>query len=363
MLREFDASAIEPRIAEYARRVEVSGQDSQGPLAARRPPGEFVSALDLEIARNIEHHLQTTFSYTLDLTDARRIADTDPLVAFLYDFRRGHCEYFAGAMTLLCQSLGMQARMVVGFKCDDYNRYGGYYIVRQSHAHAWVEVLGDDGYWHTFDPTSAQDARSTMTPATLWQRLKYMLNYLEHTWASTVVAYDHQSRANIIESVDRNLAVTVVNSNTIMHRMRNWLNEANFYLFSSNLIAFAMTVMIAVLFGAVGWFFYEKWKLRQRAHRIGLDELPASDQMRLARQLGFYDDLVRLLERRQISRPAHLTPMEFSQSLDYLPADVYDAVQRLTGVFYRVRFGNTRLTHAQRRHLDNVIDRIEKSLA
>lgn len=359
---EFPASVIDPRIAEYARRPEVSGRDAQGPLVDRRPVGEYVTPLDLDIARNIEQHLQQAFAYTLDLTDTHRIIDQDPLVAFLYDFRRGHCEYFAGAMTLLCQSLGMQARMVVGFKCDEFNRYGGYYVVRQSHAHAWVEVLGDDGYWHSFDPTSAQDARSTMEQATLWQKVKYLLNYLEHVWASNVVAYDYHARRNLIEQVDVNLAVTMVNTGQILRRVRGWLNEANFYLFSSGLIALAMTVMILVLFLAVGWYLYEQWRLRQRAHRIGLDELPAGDQMRLARQLGFYDELMQMLERRNIHRPAHLTPLEFSRSLDHLPAEVYDAVRRLTDLFYRVRFGNARLTHAQLRHLDNVIQRIARSL-
>ena len=62
----------------------------------------------------------------------------DPLVAFLYDFKKGHCEYFAGALwTLLCQSLGLEARMVVGFHCEGDAFVGGYYQVQQSHAHAW----------------------------------------------------------------------------------------------------------------------------------------------------------------------------------------------------------------------------------
>ena len=60
-------------------------------------------------------------------------------------------------MTLLCQSLGLQARMVVGFHCDPDSFINGYYLVQQSHAHAWVEVLTTDGksyQWKTFDPTS-----------------------------------------------------------------------------------------------------------------------------------------------------------------------------------------------------------------
>jgi hypothetical protein len=61
-------------------------------------------------------HLRSAFTYTLDLTDAAKLKrDEDPMVAFLYDLKRGHCEYFAGAMTLMCQSLGMHERVVIGF--------------------------------------------------------------------------------------------------------------------------------------------------------------------------------------------------------------------------------------------------------
>jgi len=85
--------------------------------------------------------------------------------------------------------------------------------------------------------------------------------------------------------------------------------------------------------------------------------------MRLAQQLGFYDDLLLLLERHRISRPNHLTPMEFSESLLYLPSDVYAMVLRLTRLFYRVRYGRVELSPAQRRRLDNVIARIGAGLS
>ena len=53
---------------------------------------------------------------------------------------------------------------------------------------------------------------------------------------------------------------------------------------------------LAIL-AAVGWFFFERLRLRRRARRIGLDTLPSTQQLYLARQLGFFDDLLRLLER------------------------------------------------------------------
>ena len=84
------------------------------------------------IAANFERDLRTNFGYTLDLTDIGPLGDRDPMAAFLTDFRRGHCENFAGAMTLMCQSLGIPARFVVGFRCEpaDFNSLGDYFVVK-----------------------------------------------------------------------------------------------------------------------------------------------------------------------------------------------------------------------------------------
>src|SRR5690606_25536263 len=150
-------SQIDPQIETFARRPEVSGTDDEGALAERRPADARTHPLDMQIAANIERYLQRNFEYTLDLTDTRRLDGQDPLVGFLYQFQRGHCEYFAGAMALMCQSLGMQARVVIGFKTDEFNEFDNRFMVRQSHAHAWVEVLRPDGVWQTFDPTSGND--------------------------------------------------------------------------------------------------------------------------------------------------------------------------------------------------------------
>jgi Ca2+/Na+ antiporter len=355
-------SQIDTRIEEMARLPEVSGADAQGALAARRDRNERSTALDLALAQNIETYLRSNYSYTLDLTDARRTAGQDPMVAFLYDFKRGHCEYFAGAMTLMCQSLGLQARVVVGFKCDEYNNVGGYYMVRQSHAHAWVEVLGGDRRWHTFDPTSARNAPPALPG--LWTRARHVLNYLEFTWANSVIAYDRERRTNVVTAVSDAMSGTAVRGTQAFDKLKRAL-EPDFltdFINRTRLLAWLVGVMAAGLVGAVGYFFFERWKLRRRARRIGISTLPANMRVRLARQLGFYDDLMRLLERHDIRRPAHLTPMEFSGSLSFLPNEAFDTIRRLTDVFYRVRFGRTELTTAQQRRLARVIERVDHAI-
>jgi hypothetical protein len=363
------ASVIDPQIEEYARRPQVSGEDSSGPLAARRKKSAASGPdpLDEQIAANIEKHLKTSFTYTLDLTDTRRIEGRDPLVAFLYDFKKGHCEYFAGAMTLMCQSLGLTARMVVGFHCDEYNTMGDYYIVRQSHAHAWVEVLTPDG-WKTFDPTSDRDDAEHARQAGVWQNVRHFFDYLEYNYANSVIAYSNDDRTNLIQAADTGMSKLAVRSTMGLdafrrHGLRDPRVFPLFWNLSSGVLASVMGLVMATGLAFIIRFAWEKWQLRRRAHRIGIDSLPPDEQMRLARQLGFYDDLLQLLGRHQIARPRHLTPLEFSRSLLFLSAGAYETVSRLTELFYRVRFGRAELSPARRKRLNTVIERLEAELA
>jgi transglutaminase-like putative cysteine protease/Ca2+/Na+ antiporter len=363
-------SEIDPKIAEYAHDPNVTGSNATGPLWQQRTASAPPQAIDDLIASNIEKHLRSKFSYTLDLTYAARIAGQDPMVAFLYDLKRGHCEYFAGAMTLLCQSMGMKARMVVGFKCDDYNTLGGYYIVRQNHAHTWVEVQMPDSTWKSYDPTSGHEAARK---AGLLATMKHAFDYLEYTWASNVIAYDRSRRDNMVMNVENRLTNTAIQTTDWVSRFRNWMNDhqnaVRDWLFNADrwygtyqLLSFLTIFMIVSLLFAIGWFIFERWRLRLRALRIGIDALPSSQQLKLARQLGFYDDLLRVLERHGIYRPPHMTPLEFSESLSFLPAQAYDAVRRLTRIFYKIRYGGTQLHPPLQRRLALSLDHLESCL-
>ncbi|CAN5468998.1 hypothetical protein BH10PLA1_BH10PLA1_10020 [soil metagenome] len=347
-------SQIDPAIAAYALRPDVGGT-----LAAKRDRTQDVTDDDEEIAKRIEKHLQTQFTYTLDLTDAKRLVGQDPMVWFLSDEgKRGHCEYFAGAMTLMCQSLGMQARLVAGFKCDEYNEMSQMYQVRQSHAHAWVEVLTTHG-WTTFDPTSGRPTPPPTAIASAWQKVKHVFNYLEFAWASHVVAYDNDNRENLVANLNQQLTHSAIQGHNAYENFRDWLHLGGEVAISQKLMTAFMALLVLVIAGGFAMFVYEKWRLRRRAARIGLAALPPSDQIRLARQLGFYDDLVLLLERHQIVRPSHLTPQEFSDSLSYLPSETFQTIRRLTSIFYRIRYGRRELSTPRQRLLGNVILRLQ----
>jgi transglutaminase-like putative cysteine protease len=354
------------RIRDYTLRPDVAG-----PLAAQRSRIYAIQNSNEEIARTIERHLKSSFTYTLDLTDFRAVLkDGDPVYNFLTKVKRGHCEYFASAMTLMCQSIGIPARMVVGFRCDAdaYNVYSKCYVVRQTHAHAWVEVLTPRG-WLTFDPTTGREDRSSQS-ASLWQSLKQLFDFFEYKWAEHVVAYDTRDRDDVVRSLDNALTQSAITATGRLAEWRRWLDGlwtdtdfwTGFYRTFFNFLSLLITLMALTILVAIIWYLVSRHRLLRRAHRIGFGALPGNQQIRLARQLAFYDLLTRVLHRHQIIRPAHLTPREFADTLVFLPQQHHLTISRLTRLFYHVRFGTTELNPHRQRRLEDVVFRLADAL-
>lgn len=81
----------------------------------------------------------------------------NPIDEFLFETRRGFCEHFASSFAVLMRVAGIPSRVVLGYLGGEPNRIGGYYMVWQSDAHAWVEVLIPERGWVRVDPTAAID--------------------------------------------------------------------------------------------------------------------------------------------------------------------------------------------------------------
>ncbi|GAB4374179.1 MAG: hypothetical protein Kow009_09830 [Spirochaetales bacterium] len=103
----------------------------------------------------ISDYLRYDYFYSLRPGKA---PDGDQLGYFLFTSRKGYCSYFAFSMALLCRSLGIPARVAIGFFIDPQTELLGFYPVRSDMAHAWVEVYFDGYGWVDFDPTSRTPA-------------------------------------------------------------------------------------------------------------------------------------------------------------------------------------------------------------
>ena len=80
---------------------------------------------------------------------------SNPVDRFLFDTKRGFCEHYASAFSVMMRSVGIPSRIVLGYQGGEVNPMGGHLIVRQSDAHAWTEIWIDGLGWHRIDPTAA----------------------------------------------------------------------------------------------------------------------------------------------------------------------------------------------------------------
>jgi transglutaminase-like putative cysteine protease len=151
--------AFELGAADYAPLAPVEADlrilDEKTRASAFAHAREWTSGAESDLSKllALEHHLSHDFAYSLDGVPPSR----DPsIVQFLDHTHRGRCELFATAMALAARSVGIPARVVGGFRVAEHNQVGGYDVVREKNAHAWVEAWVD-GAWRTFDPTPSTE--------------------------------------------------------------------------------------------------------------------------------------------------------------------------------------------------------------
>ena len=173
-------SDLPPRVAALAHKLTISATT----------PHQRVMAL--------VHYLQTNFSYTTQLPN---VAGQEPIDAFLFERKRGHCEYFASALAVMLRTLGVPSRSVNGYLGGEWNEYGRYLVVRQQHAHSWVEAYLPGVGWVTYDPTPL----SALIPpqSGLLHRARKLTDSLEMSWNKNILEYDLRTQQRLSERLHR----------------------------------------------------------------------------------------------------------------------------------------------------------------
>jgi hypothetical protein len=138
------------------------------------------------------------FEYTYSPEPVKSIRD------FFFQQRKGYCSHFAIAAAQILQDLGYKTRVVTGFVNPDYNTWGDYYIVRESHAHAWVEVLVGESP-KAFDPTLWVPKPVLNSPNSFFTTL----DYLEFKWDQLINKLSEPLTATVFLLVFIGLAVLI----------------------------------------------------------------------------------------------------------------------------------------------------------
>jgi transglutaminase-like putative cysteine protease len=123
--------ASNPRIRELA--LKAAGE------------GDLVERL-----RNIENFLRANYGYSLVTRNAKNL---EPMENFLFEEKRGHCEFFATAGALMAKELGVEARVAYGWAGGQFFKANNMFVLRAREAHSWVEVKLDGYGWVLMEPT------------------------------------------------------------------------------------------------------------------------------------------------------------------------------------------------------------------
>jgi transglutaminase-like putative cysteine protease len=281
---------------------------------------------DRERARAMVEYMRANYTYTTDLDET---TPADPIAHFLLERRKGHCEYFASAMAVMLRYLGVPARVATGFQSGVYNQVSGWYLIRASDAHSWVEAWIEGQGWSTFDPTPPDPGTDG---ASLWSRALLYVDAAETFWQDWVLSYDLDRQlvlATRMEESGRLFGSSwPARTATRLHAWREGVERWG-RRFGFGALAAAVLAVLLYFAGPGSWRrLRAEWRIRH------LDRAPAlaSDATLL------YQRMLRLLDRRGIQKPAWVTPAEFAARLD--ESELSELVVRITGAYHDLRFGD-----------------------
>ena len=289
---------MSPRVAELAGRItEGAGNDYTK-------------------AKALERHLRTAYAYTWNTVfySQQKI----PLEHFLFEAKRGHCEYFATAMAVMLRTQGIPARLVTGYSVGTYNPLTGYYEVSALDGHAWVEAYIAPYGWMTFEPTPAYEIKEKTGGATASEMIERYFKKLSEITPSA-------------EPMQRLYA--------IMHAVFVRINDAAAAL--ARWLAVAAPYGVVLLLSAVtAWVAWRRFSLRfyrwfALRRLFSVRRLPDA-----VFALRLYAILEGYLVHEGFRRSPGWTVEEYAHALHREAGERFAAFARIAGAFSSVRYGD-----------------------
>jgi len=304
------------------RYLQLPTLDSRIPALAHQWTNNFQT--ELERVRAVERHLRHDYGYTLELPN-RELAD--PLAHFLFERRKGHCEYFASAMTVMLRTVGIPARLATGFQSGVYNSMTGLWLIRASDAHTWVEAWIPGHGWTTFDPTPPDPNQSLP----LMAQLGLYFDAAQIFWQQWVVAYDAGQQGSLADRMEqgaRRMGIHWLDS--VESAGANW-NVWTLAWIKRNGVRGGIVLAIVLWLWAFGPALLRRLRMRRRVQRLRRGQASVADATLL------YERMLQIARRHGYQKPAWFTPAEFAVSLAGSPLG--GTVREFTVAYNALRFG------------------------
>ncbi len=266
---------------------------------------------------NVRDYLIRNMAYT-------RVLEGDesapPIDHFLFQNKSGHCEYFASSMVVLLREMGIPSRVVTGFLNGEFNEIGDHFLVRESDAHAWVEVYFPEYGWTRFDPTPGDGELFSASSGLSGS----FLEFLRYRWSRYVVDFDAQSQRQMFAF------------------LQNKARSYRFQVFDkSALRGMEMIIIIALIavFSIIAYQYRENFSFFSGSGK----------QKELSESSRIYSRAVRIIGRKGYVKPGHLTVTEFSDHMLKEGGERFKTFAELSSLFNLVRYcGHSDKDHINR---------------
>lgn len=260
------------------------------------------------VMRAFESYLVKNYRYTLHPAPPEK--HKDPIVDFLYYQKRGYCNYFSGSMVMLCRSVGIPARVVVGFasgevelKKHSIDKLKYRYRVTADQAHSWVEIYLPNYGWYESDPTSGSSVEES---------------FVAKNWGALT---------------DSLLMLKKSISNKIAQMKKNPLQLFKNFIFIC--CALSLLLLIPLL-------------RREYPPRLPKDEMTGDEARK--RVLQEYFRMQRLLKRwKIIDKSSAVTAGEFAELFACVRNGIVEILQELTALYQRACYSKDDISDAEAR--------------
>ena len=189
------------------RTLQLAAQMQRDPVYAQDPE-KLLSAVLARLRSG-------GYSYTLE----PGVYGNNTADEFWFDRKEGFCEHIASAFVILMRALDIPARIVTGYQGGERNAVDGFWVVRQSDAHAWAEVWLAGRGWIRVDPTAAvapgrvgtlqrlqapsgvlSSALATVSPTALLE-LRALWEAANNRWNQWVLNYNQTTQLNLLKDI------------------------------------------------------------------------------------------------------------------------------------------------------------------
>ena len=302
--------------------------DARIPRLAQEITASAGNPYDKAVA--IENYLTTKYGYTLQLP---LTAPADPVANFLFERKRGHCEYFASSMALMLRTLQIPSRVINGFRTGEFNDLTSKYVVHASNAHSWVEAYFPGYGWISFDPTPA----GPPLVHNRWDRVMLYVDAAASFWREWVVNYDATHQKSLGQDAARS-------SRSLLENGRWWARVQYLTLLHRAQRVHDRIVQSPGRWGLVGVLFSLLLLLLGNMRRIWLTVRNYRIRAHPERKPRFaatiwYEEMTRSLARRGWSKSPSQTPHEFTAAIE--DERLRERVENFTRHYESARFGDS----------------------